>query len=154
MQNEGLRPGIDSTRLVDFMLCRSKQQMKLDIMSVTESVEWFIGLSWSKLIAVIIPRAFRTQPNMPVAYIYIIEWKLEVRMMLNSLPQCGSGCCRFNNLRRYKRWRHKWYYKQRVLMHGHQGWNVRHSLCHIYMRYVYIYELFIAFVSFVVCSLL
>ena len=28
--------------------------------------------------------------------------------------------------------------KQRVLMHGHQGWNVRHSLCHIYMIYVYI----------------
>ena len=45
-------------------------------------------------------------------------------------------------------------YKQRVLMHGHQGWNVRHGLCHIYMRYVYICELFIAFVSFVVCSLL
>ena len=30
-------------------------------------------------------------------------------------------------------------YKQRVLMHGHQGWNVRHGLCHIYLRYVYIY---------------
>ena len=44
--------------------------------------------------------------------------------------------------------------KQRVLMHGHQGWNVRHGLCHIYMIYVYIYELFIAFVCFVVCSLL
>ena len=29
-------------------------------------------------------------------------------------------------------------YKQRVLMHGHQGWNVRHGLCHIYMIYVYI----------------
>ena len=29
--------------------------------------------------------------------------------------------------------------KQRVLMHGHQGWNVRHGLCHIYMRFVYIY---------------
>ena len=29
--------------------------------------------------------------------------------------------------------------KQRVLMHGHQGWNVRHGLCHIYIRYVYIY---------------
>ena len=29
--------------------------------------------------------------------------------------------------------------KQRVLMHGHQGWNVRHGLCHIYVRYVYIY---------------
>ena len=31
------------------------------------------------------------------------------------------------------------YDKQRVLMHGHQGWNVRHGLCHINMRYVYIY---------------
>ena len=30
-------------------------------------------------------------------------------------------------------------YKQRVLMHGHQGWNVRHGLCHIYMIYVYIW---------------
>ena len=29
--------------------------------------------------------------------------------------------------------------KQRVLMHGHQGWNVRHGLCHIYMIYVYIW---------------
>ena len=36
--------------------------------------------------------------------------------------------------------------QQRVLMHGHQGWNVRHGLCHIYMRYVYTYKLFIAFV--------
>ena len=33
--------------------------------------------------------------------------------------------------------------KQRVLMHRHQGWNVRHGLCHIYLRYLYIYELFI-----------
>ena len=46
------------------------------------------------------------------------------------------------------------WHKQRVLMHRHQGWNVRHGLCHIYMRYLYIYELFIAFVCFVVCSLL
>ena len=45
-------------------------------------------------------------------------------------------------------------HKQRVLMHRHQGWNVRHGLCHIYMRYLYIYELFIVFVCFVVCSLL
>ena len=44
--------------------------------------------------------------------------------------------------------------KQRVLMHRHQGRNVRHGLCHIYMRYLHIYELFIAFVCFVVCSLL
>ena len=46
------------------------------------------------------------------------------------------------------------YTKQRVLMHMHQGWNVRHGLCHIYMRYVYIHELFIALVCFAVCSLL
>ena len=45
-------------------------------------------------------------------------------------------------------------HKQRVLMHRHQGLNVQHGLCHIYMRYLYIYELFIAFVCFVVCSLL
>ena len=32
--------------------------------------------------------------------------------------------------------------KQRVLMHGHQGWNVQHSLCHIYMRYVYIWVVY------------
>ena len=32
--------------------------------------------------------------------------------------------------------------KQRVLMHGHQGWNVRHSLCHIYMIYVYIWVVY------------
>ena len=49
--------------------------------------------------------------------------------------------------------RHYLSYKQRVLMHRHQGWNVRHGLCHIYMRYLYIYELFIAFVCFVVCPL-
>ena len=27
-------------------------------------------------------------------------------------------------------------------MHGHQGWNVRHSLCHIYMIYVYIWVVY------------
>ena len=32
--------------------------------------------------------------------------------------------------------------KQRVLMHGHQGWNVRHCLCHIYMIYVYIWVVY------------
>ena len=32
--------------------------------------------------------------------------------------------------------------KQRVLMLGHQGWNVRHGLCHIYMRYVYIWVVY------------
>ena len=33
-------------------------------------------------------------------------------------------------------------YKQRVLMHEHQGWNVRHGLCHIYMIYVYIWVVY------------
>ena len=33
-------------------------------------------------------------------------------------------------------------YKQRVLMHGHQGWNVRHGLCHIYMIYVNIWVVY------------
>ena len=33
-------------------------------------------------------------------------------------------------------------YKQRVLMQGHQGWNVRHGLCHIYMIYVYIWVVY------------
>ena len=33
-------------------------------------------------------------------------------------------------------------YKQRVLMHGYQGWNVRHGLCHIYMIYVYIWVVY------------
>ena len=32
--------------------------------------------------------------------------------------------------------------KRRVLMHGHQGWNVRHGLCHIYMIYVYIWVVY------------
>ena len=32
--------------------------------------------------------------------------------------------------------------KQRVLMHGHQGWNVRHGLCHIYMIYAYIWVVY------------
>ena len=34
------------------------------------------------------------------------------------------------------------YDKQRVLMHRHQGWNVRHGLCHIYMIYVYIWVVY------------
>ena len=33
-------------------------------------------------------------------------------------------------------------YKQRVLMHRHQGCNVRHGLCHIYMRYLYIWVVY------------
>ena len=37
---------------------------------------------------------------------------------------------------------HRFLDKQRVLMHGHQGWNVRHGLCHIYMIYVYIWVVY------------
>ena len=33
-------------------------------------------------------------------------------------------------------------HKQRVLMHRHQGWNVRHGLCHIYMIYIYIWVVY------------
>ena len=42
--------------------------------------------------------------------------------------------------------------KQRVLMHGHQGWNVRHGLCHIYMSYVYIY-IWVVYSLFFFCCL-
>ena len=38
--------------------------------------------------------------------------------------------------------RPQWVNKQRVLMHGHQGWNVRHGLCHIYMIYVYVWVVY------------
>ena len=39
-------------------------------------------------------------------------------------------------------WCHNSRHKQRVLMHGHQGWNVRHGLCHIYMIYVYVWVVY------------
>ena len=68
-------------------------------------------------------------------------------ILLAHRPRFYLYMCNYNNGKYYV-------YKQRVLMHRHQGWNVRHGLCHIYMRYLYIYELFIAFVCFVVCSLL
>ena len=63
----------------------------------------------------------------------------EIRLLQTltlKLQSQGHGCDQRTN-------------KQRVLMHRHRGWNVRHGLCHIYMRYLYIYELFIAFVCFV-----
>ena len=50
--------------------------------------------------------------------------------------------------RKQSRWlqccwlKHIYENKQRVLMHGHQGWNVRHGLCHIYMIYVYIWVVY------------
>ena len=45
------------------------------------------------------------------------------------LPEPYPGC------------HHTWN-KQRVLMHGHQGWNVRHGLCHIYRIYVCIWVVY------------
>ena len=79
-----------------------------------------------------------------------------------SLSRAQNGCHfeNFEILHTASIWPQIWkvrpklYHKQRVLMHRHQGWNVWHGLCHIYMRYLYIYEMFIAFVCFVVCSLL
>ena len=51
--------------------------------------------------------------------------------------------CRFEHRANWGKqdlWRHQYKRnKQRVLMHRHQGWNVRHGLCHIYMRYIYIH---------------
>ena len=47
--------------------------------------------------------------------IYILDWKPKIDININ---------------------------KQRVLMHGHQGWNVRHGLCHIYMIYVYVWVVY------------
>ena len=38
--------------------------------------------------------------------------------------------------------RPQWVNKQRVLMHGHQGWNVQHGLFHIYMIYVCIWVVY------------
>ena len=57
------------------------------------------------------------------------------RGMLKSLRnhKAGSAACRYY---------HNQPDKQRVLMHGHQGWNVRHGLCHIYMIYVYIWVVY------------
>ena len=43
------------------------------------------------------------------------------------------------NLETLPGWPKKLQHKQRVLMHRHQGLNVRHGLCHIYMRYLYIW---------------
>ena len=52
-------------------------------------------------------------------------------------------CPELSQLRDRKRfWWTLWVAKQRVLMHGHQGWNVRHGLCHIYMIYVYIWVVY------------
>ena len=52
--------------------------------------------------------------------------------------------CRFYNWNdvMYTTWIMRIPDKQRVLMHGHQGWNVRHGLCHIYMIYVYIWVVY------------
>ena len=58
------------------------------------------------------------------------------RLTLNH--QYIDGLCK-SSFKRAKKVGTKALHKQRVLMHGHQGWNVRHGLCHIYMIYIYIY---------------
>ena len=81
------------------------------------------------------------------------NWKTK-RYRLSFYKLLNDPILHFLKSTQVKRGYHQYTHKQRVLMHRHEGWNVRHGLCHIYMRYLYIYELFIAFVCFVVCSLL
>ena len=90
-----------------------------------------------------------------LAWSWIAQWVCEWDCTEVDLLLINSFCAGICILYISQHWdgRGTWN-KQRVLMHRHQGWNVRHGLCHIYMRYLYIYELFIAFVCFVVCSLL
>ena len=57
---------------------------------------------------------------------YLVRRTTDMTVFSTSLVRVLASCIHCTN-------------KQRVLMHGHQGWNVRHGLCHIYMRYVYIY---------------
>ena len=41
------------------------------------------------------------------------------------------------------------------MIHGHQGWNVWHDLCHIYMRYhMYIYELLLVLLFVHYCNMM
>ena len=66
----------------------------------------------------------------------------------NEFIQCSNNIC--DILKRFRSFKisaitliwPKSSYKQRVLMHGHQGWNVRHGLCHIFMIYVYIWVVY------------
>ena len=68
-------------------------------------------------------------------YVYVISEKNSTKRVNIEAPASRSFTlkvpCDFMRCR--------WSNKQRVLMHGHQGWNVRHGLCHIYMIYVYIW---------------
>ena len=57
-----------------------------------------------------------------------LPWSIHLRCWLMPVYLYLAACVQGPD-----RW-----YKQRVLMHRHQGWNVRHGLCHIYMRYIYI----------------
>ena len=68
----------------------------------------------------------------------------KIRLKMSSVEWC-SFCLGLNVLNLTSLPRHIAQHvvdKQRVLMHGHQGWNVRHGLCHIYMIYVYIWVVY------------
>ena len=67
-------------------------------------------------------------------YLHHLFPSLDINLLLNPIEKCRRMYMYFLTVIYTKI-----YNKQRVLMHGHQGWNVRHGLCHIYMRYVYIY---------------
>ena len=70
------------------------------------------------------PRSSRNQKH----------WNLNVSSTLTVSCAVMNNGCPSQWVSQYKE-----YDKQRVLMHGHQEWNVRHGLCHIYMIYVYIW---------------
>ena len=81
--------------------------------------------------------AFQTQIKLQPQY--------QKRSLLDICPACTPNIshrkCKYRKTSNIRRTLvgNKIVDKQRVLMHGHQGWNVRHGLCHIYMRYIYIY---------------
>ena len=61
--------------------------------------------------------------------------KDQITTNLNYPPETMGATCTDSKWNQYS-------HRQRVLMHGHQGWNVRHGLCHIYMIYVYIWVVY------------
>ena len=69
-----------------------------------------------------------------------IRWRIYAAMLLDTSYKVG---CRYNSMTPVSGlYGNPYTNKQRVLMHGHQGWNVRHGLCHIHMIYVYIWVVY------------